>query len=152
MKTYGAVCFVGETEEENEELNLRIYKLIDGFLDCGACGFIFSAESRFGLICARQVLLRKRLQKGNGADFIRLIAFIPYEAHIADESEIFRNDYFELLEKCDAALIFAREKSDFVQSDFIQEIIDMADVVVCAEKCEYARLYATAKNKKIIDI
>lgn len=152
MISYGAVCFAGEIDEENEALSLQIYSLISSFLECGACGFVFSADSSFGLLCAKQVLLRKRRQKGDSPDFIRLIAFVPYEDHIDDKPENFRNTYFEVLENCDAAIVFARDKTVFVESDFVQEIVDISDVVICAAKSEYARLYATAKGKRIAEI
>ncbi len=151
MTSYGAICFVGEIENRGEDLCRRIYALISSFLECGACGFIFPSDSSFGLLCAKQVLLRKRRQKGNSPDFVRLIAFVPYEDHIADKTENFRNDYFNVIENCDASIVFARDKTVFVESDFVQEIIDMADIVICAAKSEYARLYATAKGKKIIE-
>ena len=85
-------------------------------------------------------------------DFARLFAFVPYEEHIAEKSEEFRTFYYDVLERCDMNIVFEKDKTEFVESDFIQEIIDCSDIVVCAENCEYARLYATAKGKKIIDI
>ncbi len=152
MKNTGAVCFLGETENRGEELCRHIYSQVDFFLSSGACGFIFTADTEFGLMCARQVILRSRRQNGNRSEFIRLIAVIPYEEHICEKSEAFRDEYFDVLEKCDASLTFARDEQDYFQADFTQAIIDLSDVVICAEKSEYARLYASATGKKIIGV
>ena len=152
MTFYKTVCFLGETTLREEEISLTVYSQICSFLDCGACGFIFSADSSFGLLCAKQVILRKRRQKGNVPDFARLFAFVPYEEHIAEKSEEFRTFYYDVLERCDMNIVFEKDKTEFVESDFIQEIIDCSDIIVCAENCEYARLYATAKGKKIIGL
>ncbi len=152
MTFYKTVCFLGETTLREEEISLTVYSQICSFLDCGACGFIFSADSSFGLLCAEQVILRKKRQKGNFPDFVRLFAFIPYEEHIEEKTEAFRTHYYDVLEHCDVNVVFEKDKTEFVESDFIQEIIDCSDIIICAEKCEYARLYATAKGKKIIDI
>lgn len=153
MENFGAVCFLGETDNTGEKKCRRIYSAVDKILQSGACSFIFCADTYFGLACARQILLRKRKQQGDNPDFINLVAAIPYEEHIGLCDEDFRNEYFDVLSRCDSTVCFARNEEEFIEADFIQAIIDLSDIIICAEnKTEYARLYATAVNKKIIGI
>ena len=142
------VCFFGNDDVDSK----KIYSLIDELILCGAESFLFPAHSFFCLDCAKQVLLRKKKQKGNTADKIRLSAYIPYEAYIDSQSEKFRNAYFEILEKCDDVIIFDDEES-FVNADFSESILNRCSIVVCAENgAEYEKLYAAASGIKIIGI
>ena len=55
------VCFFGESEVDSK----KIYSVIDELILCGAERFLFPAHSFFCLDCAKQVLLRKKKQKGD---------------------------------------------------------------------------------------
>ena len=142
------VCFFGNDPVDSK----KIYKMIDELILCGAESFLFPAHSFFCLDCARLVLLRKKKQKGNTADKVRLSAFIPYESYINNKSEKFRNEYFEVLENCDDVIIYDREET-FVNADFSESILNRCSIVVCAENgAEYEKLYAKASGIKTIGI
>ena len=142
----GAVCFFGDTIADSVE----IFSRIDNLLSDGYNMFIFSADSLFCLECAKQVILRKKKQRGNIPDKIKLSAVIPFEEHINNRSEKFRDKYFEVIEKCDDVIVFDR-KDSFIESDFSEFILNKCSVLVCPEKgSEYAKLYAQAMGIKII--
>ena len=142
------VCFFGNDVVDSK----KIYKMIDELILCGAESFLFSAHSFFCLDCAKQVLLRKKKQKGNTADKIRISAFIPYESYVNNKSEKFRNEYFEVLGNCDDVIIYDREET-FVNADFSESILNRCSIVVCTENgAEYEKIYAAASGIKIIGI
>ena len=142
------VCFFGESEVDSK----KIYSVIDELILCGAERFLFPAHSFFCLDCAKQVLLRKKKQKGNTADKIRISAYIPYEAYIDSQNEKFRNAYFDVVEKCDDVIIFDDEES-FVNADFSESILNRCSIAVFAENgAEYEKIYAKATGIKIIGI
>lgn len=142
------VCFLGETTENSR----KIFAIVDDLLLKGFEIFIFSADTFFCLECAKQVILRKKKQRGNTPDKIKLFAVIPFEEHINNRSEKFRNKYFEVLENCDEVMFFDKEQS-FVASDFSEFILNKSSVLVCPEKgSEYEKLYANAMGIKIIGI
>ena len=142
----GAVCFFGDTSTDS----IEIFSRIDNLLSDGYNMFIFSADSLFCLECAKQVILRKKKQRGNIPDKIKLSAVIPFEEHINNRSEKFRDKYFEVIEKCDDVIVFDR-KDSFIESDFSEFILNKSSVLVCPEKgSEYAKLYAQAMGIKII--
>lgn len=148
IRKRGTVCFLGETEENSR----KIFAIIDDLLLDGFNAFIISADTSFCLECAKQVILRKKKQRGNTPDKIRLFAVLPFEEHINQRSEKFRNKYFEVLEKCDEVLIFDKEES-FIASDFSEFILNRSSVLICPENgSEYEKLYAQAMGIKIIGI
>ena len=146
MKRFETACFLGETEDADSTLAKRIYALSLSSVR----EYIFSADSIFGLLCAGQLALRRNRQSGNIAEELRLIALVPFEEHIAFKSEAFRDEYFRLLPLCDSIQCFAESREGFVDADFTEYIIDMSDIVILADKTEYALIYATARGKKII--
>ncbi len=104
-------CFCGDYSTEN-----KLYSLIDNAVTDGIECFLFSAEAENGFAFARQVLLRKKKQKGNKADKISLVAVVTNE-HFADEKdEKFREEYFDIVAQCDDIInlnsteVFAAEK------------------------------------------
>lgn len=142
------VCFLGEAEENSR----KIFAIIDDLLLNGFNAFVFSADTFFCLECAKQVILRKKKQRGNTPDKIKLFASIPFEEHINYRSEKFRDEYFDVLGKCDEVVIFDKEQS-FVASDFSEFILNKSSVLVCPENgSEYEKLYANATGIKIIGI
>ena len=142
------VCFFGNDDIDSK----KIYCVIDELILCGAESFLFPTHSFFCLDCAKQVLLRKKKQKGNTVDKIRLSAYIPYESYINNQSEKFREEYFSVLEKCDDIIIADKEET-FVNADFSESILDRCSIVVCAENgAEYEKIYAAASGIKIIGI
>lgn len=146
IRKRGAVCFLGETETDSK----KIFAIVDDLLLSGSDTFIFSADTFFCLECAKQVILRKKKQRGNTPDKIKLFGVIPFEEHINFRSEKFRDEYFEVIEKCDEVLIFDKEQS-FIASDFSEFILNKSSVLVCPEKgAEYEKLYANATGIKII--
>lgn len=148
IRKSGTVCFFGDTGADSG----RIFSLTDNLLADGYNMFIFPADSMFCLECAKQVILRKKKQRGNIPDRIKLSAVIPFEEHINNRSEKFRDKYFEVIEDCDDVIVFD-SKDSFIESDFSEFILNRSDVLVCPEKgSEYAKLYAQAMGIKIIGI
>ena len=146
IRKRGAVCFLGEGQTDCR----KIFALIDDFLQNGFDTFIFSADTFFCLECAKQVILRKKKQRGNTPDKIKLSTVIPFEEHINYRSEKFRDEYFEVLENCDDVIVFDKEES-FIRSDFSEFILNRSSIIVCPEKgSEYEKLYAQAMGIKII--
>ena len=142
------VCFFGNAYVDSK----KIYRVIDELILCGAESFLFPTHSFFCLDCAKQVLLRKKKQKGNTVDKIRLSAYIPYESYINNQSEKFREEYFSVLEKCDDIIIADKEET-FVNADFSESILDRCCILVCPENgAEYEKIYAAASGIKIIGI
>ena len=142
------VCFFGNDDTDSK----KIYSVIDELILCGAESFLFPAHSFFCLDCANQVLLRKKKQKGNTADKIRLSAYISYESFINNQSEKFRNEYFKVLEKCDD-IIISDDEENFVNADFSESILNRCSILVCADVgAEYEKIYAEALGIKIIGI
>lgn len=140
------VCFLGEAQSDC----VKIFTIIDSLLLKGFNAFIFSADTVFCLECAKQVILRKKKQRGNTPDKIKLFAVIPFEDHINHRSENFRNKYFEVLEKCDDVMIYDKEEY-FIAADFSEFILNRSSIMVCPEKgSEYEKLYAEASGIKII--
>lgn len=143
-------CFLGETETDIN-LSINIFALADRFIAQGINTFLFSADSLFSLECASQILLRRKKQIGKIPDSIRLVAFVPFENHVNEKNEKFREKYFSVLEKCDDVTVFSKSEEDFIFSDFAEFIIDKSSIVVCPEKgAEYEMLFAEARGRKII--
>lgn len=89
-------CFLGNTEDEYE-----IYKAVDDAISLGYENFLFWAENESGLMFAKQVMLRKKKQTGNKPDKIILTAVVSDERHADNKDEMFRDEYFSVIEKCD---------------------------------------------------
>lgn len=89
-------CFIGNTEDECE-----IYKAVDNAVSQGFEMFLFCAENESGLMFAKQVILRKKKQTGNTPDKIILTAVVSDERHADNKDEVFRDEYFSVIEKCD---------------------------------------------------
>lgn len=148
IRKRGTVCFLGEGQTDCR----KIFAYVDNLLLNGYGIFIFSADTLFCLECAKQVILRKKKQRGNIPDKIKLLGVIPFEEHINHRNENFRNEYFELLEKCDDVIVFDKEQS-FIKSDFSEFILNKSSILICPEKgSEYEKLYAQAMGIKIIGI
>ena len=146
IRKRGAVCFLGEGQTDCR----KIFAIIDDLLLNKFNAFIFSADTLFCLECARQVILRKKKQRGNTTDKIKLLGVIPFEDHINRRSENFRDEYFEVLENCDDVIVFDN-KDSFIESDFSEFILNKSSILICPEKgSEYEKLYAQAMGIKII--
>ena len=89
-------CFTGDTEDEYE-----IYKAVDNAVLQGFEMFLFCAENESGIMFAKQVMLRKKKQTGNKPDKIILTAVVSDERHADKKDEMFREEYFSVIEKCD---------------------------------------------------
>lgn len=149
MRYFKRACFLGELPDADGTLAKRIYTEAH-MLSPRVREYIFSADSAFGLLCAGQIVLRRSRQCGNSAEHLRLVAAVPFEEHIAFKNEAFRDEYFRILPLCDSVQCFAQDSESFVAADFTEHIIDMADIVILADKTEYALIYASARGKKII--
>ena len=90
-------CFCGDNIDDE----YKIYKAIDDAVSQEYDHFLFCAEKESGLDFAKQVILRKKKQKGNNADKIILVAVVTDERHSDNKSEEFRNEYFKILAECD---------------------------------------------------
>ena len=148
MYTLKRACFLGEAAAD-AYLARRVFAEAEKLSEY-VSEYVFSADSAFGLLCAGQLALRRNRQRGNKADVIRLIAAVPFEEHIAFKNERFRDEYFRIMPLCDCIMCFAEGRESFVEADFTEHIINMSDVVITADKAEYALIYAGAKGKKII--
>lgn len=148
LRKRGAVCFLGKGQTACR----KIFALTDNLILNGYSIFIFSADTLFCLECAEQVIMRKKKQRGNIPDRIKLLGVIPFEEHINRRNEIFRDKYFEVLEKCDDVIVFDN-KDSFIESDFSEFILNKSNILICPEKgSEYEKLYAQAMGIKIIGI
>ena len=143
-----AVCFLGEGQTDCR----KIFALADNLILKGYGKFIFSADSLFCLECAEQIILRKKKQRGNTPDSIKIIGVIPYENHTNHRTENFRDKYFQVLENCDDVIIFDKEES-FIESDFSEFILNSSSILICpGNGSEYEKLYAKATGIKIIGV
>ncbi len=92
-------CCRGEFDDA-----LTVYTSVSDAVENGIECFLFNAETESGLLFAKQVLLRKKKQKGNKADKINLVAVISSEHFADDRDEQFRNEYFDVMSQCDDVL------------------------------------------------
>lgn len=81
--------------------DLTLFRQIDSLINDGIQYFLFNADTYDGLRFAEQVLLRKKLQKGNHEDKIILIAVTENENAINTKDEEFRNIFFDIISRCD---------------------------------------------------
>lgn len=105
------LCFSGHRTEklpkntkELIKINQHIYNEICNSINCGYENFLFGACYGFDLICAEQVLLRKKIIKQIEPMRINLIAIVPFEEQAIRWNENNRNTYYEILSKCDEVI------------------------------------------------
>lgn len=99
-------CYCGGVEDDKTLFGCVDRAVADGY-EC----FLFNAERESGLRFAKQAMLRKKLQRGNKPDKIILAAVIADENHIAEKDGQFRNEYFDVLEKCDHLIDLKSDES-----------------------------------------
>ena len=84
-----------------QDLSIEIDKaILEGYYT-----FIFGACYGFDLLCAEQVLLRKKIIQYKNPVNIKLIAVVPFEEQAAKWKEQDRDKYFNILSKCDDVII-----------------------------------------------
>lgn len=93
------------------ENDMTLFACIEAAILEGYECFLFCAEKESGLRFAKQVLLRKKLQRGNKTDKIILAAVIADENCMSDKNEKLRNEYFDILEKCDRLIDLKSDES-----------------------------------------
>lgn len=100
----------GKNYRLSDELAVMMFSAIDKNISDGFGNFMFSPGDA-GCLFARQALLRKKLQKGNAADKIRLTAVMTHENCFDNLSEKKRDEYFDLLSRCDECITAGRDKT-----------------------------------------
>lgn len=90
-----------QSEEARKQLEQRVCEEIDRAIKDGYDTFFMGACYGFDLMCARQVLCRKRVLKPGDSPKLRLIAAVPYEEQAVKWSEADRELYYNTLAECD---------------------------------------------------
>lgn len=107
-KRLKSLCFSGhkseklpQSKEGLERLQKRLNEEIDKAIEDGVNKFYFGACYGFDLMCANEILRRKKVINFKKPKFIKLIAVIPYEEQAIRWNEENRELYYNILGKCD---------------------------------------------------
>lgn len=116
-------CYCNNQTEDTE-----LFAQICDAIKNGYENFMFCPEDEQGIIFANQLLLRRKLQKGNKPDKIILVAVISHENNASDKSEEFREKYFDILAEADI-LLDLRTDEDHACEKFM---ISKSSLIICA--------------------
>lgn len=120
-----------QTEEARKKLEQGVYDEIDQAIKDGYDTFLIGACYGFDLMCAQQVLYRKRVLKQGDPPKIRLIAAVPYEEQAAKWSEADRELYYNTLAECDDVVTL---NTHYKQGCFYERnrwMVDRASRLIC---------------------
>ena len=132
------LCFSGHRPEKlpkgKEKFNFilqRLYNEIDKAIFEGYDTFIFGACYGFDLICAEQVLLRKKIIQYKNPVNIKLIAVVPFEEQAAKWKEQDRDKYFNILSKCDDVIILNKHYRIGCYHERNRYMVDNSSKLIC---------------------
>ena len=132
------LCFSGHRPEKlpkgKEKFNFilqRLYNEIDKAIFEGYDTFIFGACYGFDLICAEQVLLRKKIIQYKNPVYIKLIAVVPFEEQAAKWKEQDRDKYFNILSKCDGVIILNKHYRIGCYHERNRYMVDNSSKFIC---------------------
>lgn len=131
------LCFSGHrsqklpSEEELEKLQERLNEEIDKAIKDGIDTFYFGACYGFDLMCANEILSRKKLNNLDKPQSVKLIAVLPYEEQPVRWNEENRELYYTTLEKCDDVITL---NSKYIQGCYNQSnryMVEHSSRLIC---------------------
>lgn len=108
-----------------------LYNEIDKAIFEGYDTFIFGACYGFDLLCAEQVLLRKKIIQYKNPVNIKLIAAVPFEEQAAKWNEQDREKYFNILSKCDDVVILNKHYRTGCYHERNRYMVDNSSKLIC---------------------
>jgi uncharacterized phage-like protein YoqJ len=158
------LCFSGhrtdklpKSSAEIEKLANDIYAEINKAILDGYDTFLFGACYGFDLMCAEQVLFRKRVIKLTDPVNIKLIAVVPFEDQAVKWKESDRFKYYNILSKCDDVIIMNKQYKDGCYHERNRYMVDNSTRLVCYYNgseggTKYTVEYAIIQNVSIINL
>ena len=137
-KVNKTLCFSGHKTEKlsgsRNEFNLMIqtliYEINKAIMD-GYDTFMFGACYGFDLICAEQVLIRKRIVRYTDPDKIKLVAVVPFEDQAAKWKERDREKYFDILSGCDEVITLYKQYHSECYHERNRYMVDNSSRLIC---------------------
>lgn len=138
QKKENSICFSGhrseklpQSKKQLEKLKERLWEEIDEAIADGVNTFYFGACYGFDLLCADTVLKRKKVIKPNDPKEIRLIAVIPFEEQAKKWDETNRDMYYDILQKCDEALMLNTYYCPGCYNQRNRYMVDQSSKMIC---------------------
>lgn len=132
------LCFSGHRTYNLPKNNSEVYNLANdiyteinkAILD-GYDTFMFGACYGFDIMCAKQVLLRKKVVMLSDPENIKLIAVVPFEDQASRWKESDRIKYFEILSKCDDIVIINKQYKSGCYHERNRYMIENSNKLIC---------------------
>ncbi len=129
------ICFSGHrklpSKIELTTLVKNIFNEIDNAILEGYDTFLFGACYGFDLICAEQVLLRKKIIKLSDPNNIKLIAVVPFEEQASKWKEYDRIKYYNILSKCDDVITLNKKYESGCYFQRNRYMVDNSNKLIC---------------------
>jgi len=158
------LCFSGHRTKKlpknKTEYNLMIQSLIceinKAIMD-GYDTFMFGACYGFDLICAEQVLIRKKIVRHTDPVKIKLVAVVPFEEQAAGWKERDREKYFDILSGCDEVITLNKKYHSGCYHERNRYMVDNSSRLICCYDGNgggtgYTVEYAISKSVHVINI
>lgn len=173
MSQKRAICFIGDSANLLEDfdncitsqqsrtkisaLEQEVYLLVDKAVKEGIDTFYFGATCGYELMCARQVLTRKKVIKPQDPKSINLVAVIPFEEQAMWWSEEHRDIYYNTLEQCDKIIVLNTRYFSGAYHERNRYILNCSNILVCYYEdaggdVEYAIKLASMKGMSIVNL
>lgn len=158
------LCFSGhcseklpQSEEKLEKLQKKLNEEIDKAIEDGVDTFYFSACYGFDLMCANVILSRKKLINLDKAQFVKLIAVLPYEEQPVHWNEENRELYYTTLAKCDDVITLNSKYIQGCYNESNRYMVEHSSRLICYYNGSgwgigYTVNYAEKNNLKITNL
>lgn len=107
-----------------------IYEINKAIMD-GYDTFMFGACYGVDLICAEQVLIRKRIIRHTDPAKIKLVAVVPFEEQAAGWQERDREKYFDILSGCDEVITLNKQYQNGCYHKRNRYMVDNSNRLIC---------------------
>lgn len=138
MSKQSTICFSGHRSERLpkpveglDELKLALYDEIERAIEDGFDTFLFGAAYGYDLLCAEIVLLRKKVIKKGVLPCIKLVAILPFEEQSVHWSENDREQYYNILPKCDEVITLSKKFYKGAYFDRNRFMVDNSSRLIC---------------------
>ena len=158
------LCFSGhrtvKLPKDKDKLTYLLQDLsieIDKAISEGYDTFIFGACYGFDLLCAEQVLLRKKIIQYKNPVNIKLIAVVPFEEQAVKWKEQDRDKYFNILSKCDDVVILNKHFKTGCYHERNRYMVDNSNRLICyydgsGGGTRYTIEYAKRRSIQIVNL
>lgn len=132
------VCFSGHRTNKlpRNKIELtclveNLYEQIDKTIFEGFDTFLFGACYGFDLMCAEQVLLRKKVIRYTDPHKINLVGVAPFEEQPSKWNQHDRNIYYNILSKCDDVITLKKQYEPGCYHERNRYMIDNSSKLIC---------------------